>query len=290
MSDTRVQVGELLDAIRPIIMAASVYKWEGDAEPQFWEFLRRAVLLRQLEAMDTICSMVDAGHGHFGVTLLRPAFEELVWIEFLSKNVEVARVLIPELSRLDAATAIRAQMKYAGGKSLQILGFDKRVVLRLLAVEPEVKERIKAAMLKLGWKTKDDRKLLPSMHFLTKRVGRADEYGYIYHGTSRFVHFSTHELLRRVWGKHGEVTVSSKNFSLFWSRFALYWGYWTLFFTLMACSDLVPDDGSEAGKNLVIYQERFLEIMKALERVPIVTMEELRAWDIPESSEGAANA
>ncbi len=233
MSDVRAQVGELLDGIRPVITAVSVYKWEGDTEPQFWEFLRRAVLRRQLEAMDAICAMSDGGHGHFGVTLLRPAFEELVWIEFLSKNVEVARILVPELTRLEIAKSIRAQFSFGGFQSLNILGFEKKTLTACLRMQPIVEARIKGALLKLGWNRKQ---LLPTMKFLAKNVGRDKEYDYVYHATSRFVHFSTQELLRRVWGKHGEVHVSTKTFSRFWSNFALYWGVWVLMLLVIAGS------------------------------------------------------
>jgi hypothetical protein len=282
MTDTRAKVGELLNAIRPIITSASTYKWEGDDQQQYWEFLRRAALLRQLEAMDAICAMSDAGHGHFGVTFLRPAFEELVWIEFLSKNVEVAKVLVPELSRNEAATSIKVQIEFGGIESLKALGFNGLTVMRLLAINPEVRSRIKSSLLTLGWK--NDRNLLPSMKFLTKKVGRAKEYDYIYHGTSRFVHFSTQELLRRVWGKHGEVNISSKSFSQFWSNFALYWGFYTFLFLLIACHDLLPDDDSEDGKDLGVYKERFTELIRALDRVPIITMEELRSWSVNDTN------
>jgi hypothetical protein len=282
MSDTRAQVGELLDRVRPIVAALSVYKWEGDAIPHFWEFLRRATLQRQLEAMDAICAMSDAGYGHFGVTLLRPAFEELVWIEFLSKNTEVARILIPEFSRLEVAKAIRAQFIFCGVESLKLLGFDKEQLIGLLRIQPIVQVRIKEALLKLGWKHR--RQLLPTMKFLAKTVGRDKEYDYLYHGTSRFVHFSTQELLRRVWGKHGEVHVSTKIFSRFWSDFALYWGFWIFMFLLIACEDLIPASDTDAGKSLGIYEERFTALLRELERVPIVTAEELLGWPTPADS------
>jgi hypothetical protein len=279
MADLRAQVGELLDGIRPVITTINAYKWEGESEPHFWEFLRRATLQRQVEAMDAICAMSDAGHGHFGVTLLRPAFEELVWIEFLSKNIEVARILIPELARLEVAKSIRAQFLFGGIQSLRVLGFDKKMLITLLRVQPMVQARIKEALLKLGWK--HHKQLLPTMKFLAKSVGRGKDYDYIYHGTSRFVHFSTQELLRRVWGKHGEVYVSTESFSQFWTDFALYWGIWILLYLLIACDDLMPGSDSLAGKDLDLYKERFTNVLRALKRVPIVTAEELESWGIP---------
>jgi hypothetical protein len=302
MSDMRAQVGELLDAIRPVITAISVYKWEGDDKSQFWEFLRRAALQRQFEAMDAICAMSDAGHGHFGVTLLRPAFEELVWIEFLSKNVDIARILILPLSirevatsiraqmsyggiqslevlGFENATSIRAQMSYGGIQSLEVLGFEKKQLIGWLSSRPKTEALIKEALIKLGWNNK--KQLLPTMKFLAKSVGRDKEYDYVYHGTSRFVHFSTHELLRRVWGKHGEVYVSTKNFSRFWSYFALYWGFWILLHLVIACGDLVPDHDTDTGKDLDLYKERFTTLLGNLTRVPIITAEELEAWAVP---------
>ena len=279
MSDMRAQVGELLDVMRPVITAISVYKWGGDGKSQFWEFLRRAALQRQFEAMDAICAMSDAGHGHFGVTLLRPAFEELVWVEFLSKNVDIARILILPLSVREVATSIRAQISYGGIQSLEVLGFEKKQLIGWLSGRPKIEAHIKEALIKLGWNNKT--KLLPTMKFLAKSVGRDKEYDYIYHGTSRFVHFSTQELLRHVWGKHGEVHVSTKHFSRFWSHFALYWGFWVLLHLVIACGDLVPDHDTDAGKDLDLYKERFTTLLGNLTRVPIITAEELEAWAVP---------
>jgi hypothetical protein len=72
---------EWLKFLNPVFEATKEHVWEGSIQEQQWPFFKRGVVQRQLEAMQAIMQMVDAGHGHFGVTLLRPAYEELVWLE-----------------------------------------------------------------------------------------------------------------------------------------------------------------------------------------------------------------
>src|SRR5260221_14313049 len=90
-----------------------------------------------------------------------------------------------QLTRLEIAKSIRAQSRFGGVQSPKILGFEKKTVTAFLRIQLIVEARIKEALLKLGWK--HPKQLLPTMRFLAKNLGRDKEYGYVYHGTSRFV-------------------------------------------------------------------------------------------------------
>ena len=84
------RIEEVCDAVRdlvaPQVALLKDYSWVGSANKQTFEFVKRAAVIRQFEAANAILALVKAGHGSFGVTLLRPAYEELVWIEYLKKN------------------------------------------------------------------------------------------------------------------------------------------------------------------------------------------------------------
>ena len=105
---------EWLKAFGPAFEAAGSYQWEGSTSAQAWEFLKRAVVRRQHEALLTILTMVDGGHGHFGVTFLRPAYEELIWLAYLNKHSSLANKLINLIAQRDVLTSMRAQNDYLG--------------------------------------------------------------------------------------------------------------------------------------------------------------------------------
>jgi len=51
-------------------------------------------------------------------------------------------------------------------------------------------------------------------------------YEFLYHASSRVVHFSVPELMRRIWGRPGEMTIASNLYEKYWADFSLYWGGW----------------------------------------------------------------
>ena len=90
----RKEVTKWLAYIAPTLAPIEKYERTGQDIDQYWDFLKRGVIKRWHEALDAICNMAEIGVGHFGVTLVRPAFEELVWIEYLDKNKSKANELV----------------------------------------------------------------------------------------------------------------------------------------------------------------------------------------------------
>lgn len=233
-----------------------------------FELTRRAAIVRQREALAAMISMSRAGHGAFAVPLLRPAFEELVWIEYLNRHADVADEILQLQLRDSVAASLEAQRDYAGPKGMLASGIPNRFAKRTIARRPDTQKALEALGAKLGWDGKKRRS--PTFRFLCVTVGRTKEYEFLYHGTSRSVHFSVVELWRRAWGESNEVTISTGHFSRYWQDFALYWGSYIFFQTLCAC------EGDLTGS---IEQKRFDEMLAVIERhlreVPIITGAEL---------------
>ena len=100
--------------------------------------------------------------------------------------------------------------------------------------------------------------------------------GYAGHATSRFVHFSVAELLRRVWGREGDVSIRSTRFRDYWGSFALYWGL-RLFLgsTIELCKQPdIPTDGEMDEAEMILAA---VKRVGEYGQVPIITAEEL-AW------------
>lgn len=118
----------------------------------------------------------------------------------------------------------------------------------------------------LGWRNGEP----PGAAALARLTQNEKEYKFIYHATSRYVHFSTHELGRRVWGRQGSVIIGSDKFSHYWSDFALYWGFRIFIYVSTIFIDLWPDDSAQLDGVLKEIQQMY--------PMPIITAEELESW------------
>ena len=263
---------EWLDFLEPILAGVSNYRWTGDDAEQFWQFLQRGAITRQQEALQATSKMADEGYGHFAVTFLRPAYEELIWIEYLNQNISLAPELPGLLGQYEVGVSLDIQNERLGKADMAKVGFTQRYVKKTAATTRRVEAQIKEIGRSLSW-PKKKQNVLPSMWFLSKKVGREEDYKYLYHATSRFVHFSAHEIYRRVWGGKGEVTIGSRRFSSFWEDFATYWGVYILLELLAQCVDLI--DEIEIDEN---EQERMIKLVEEFRAVPIITASELESW------------
>lgn len=265
------QLKELLLVLPELIEPAREYKWKGPSSEQFYAFLQRAIIVRQSEAMQALGALVDADQGHFGVVLLRPAYEELVWLEYLITIPLEA----PEISRLlgsiGVSKSVNNQAEYLGMPVMNDLGWNQQKISKFSRSQPELMEELRVIGKRLNWK-----KTPPTFWWLSDKVGRRDEYKFIYHATSSFVHFSPHELYRRVWGNYGNVSIKSSNFREYWQDFAAYWIINIFIQTSVQVGELLADD-SETESN----GQRILGIIEGLHPVPIITPSEVEAWDEP---------
>jgi hypothetical protein len=50
------------------------------SKQKFLEIAKRAALVRQREAIDAIISLCRSGHSLFAVCMLRPPYEEMLWM------------------------------------------------------------------------------------------------------------------------------------------------------------------------------------------------------------------
>jgi hypothetical protein len=267
----RGEVKDWLAVIKPMLTTVENYKWVGASQDQFWEFLRRGAIMRQYEALSATLTMAEAGLAQHAVTFLRPGFEELLWIEYLSQNPKHANELARLLAVHESADNLSAQNEYVSSAVMGALGFTQRFVKAFLAQDRKSQSRIREIGRELGWKM--DRTLLPSTFFLARQVKRVDDYRCLYQGTSRFVHFSAVEICRRVWGESGQVTIGSTRFAPFWEAFALYWGFRTLVELLVCCSDMLAESEVFQAKG-----GELMERWRDIPPVPIITSTELQAW------------
>ena len=253
------------------IMKAETFEWEGDDGDQFYDFLIRSVVRRQYEAVAATVKMTEGGFGFFAVTMLRPAYEEMVWLAYLKKHSDLANELVSLLVRKELCDNLEAQNDYLKVSQMAAVGFTQRHLKLIIAKNKPHLARLKEIGRSLNWR---DGALMPPFAFIARQVGREKQYNYLYQATSRFVHFSVQENMRRVWGKSGKVTIASSNFSGYWSAFALSWGMRIFLDTYL------HTDGVFNGPHLDESEsEKLSNWLSELTHVPIITAEELQSWD-----------
>ncbi|GGO59464.1 hypothetical protein SAMN05444398_109128 [Roseovarius pacificus] len=264
------------DHLRGDVKRLEKYQWFGPMQPRMYDILKRSIVVRQWEACEAIQALIESGHGAMCCTLLRPAYEELLWLLYLERNKEFAAKLTVCLGKKEISDAHKIQKKYLGSSTLQKLGFSNKKVQSLDRMRKPTYRDLDAIGEQLGWKLNEGQKI-PSVSYIAKQVGKDKEYQYFYQATSRSVHFSVHELQRRVWGKPNSVKIGSNTFQHFWSDFGSYWSTKILLETMMASgalTELFDDNGNSS--------DGFLEDLYRLRSVHILTASELDWWESPQ--------
>lgn len=272
-SELRQAVKGFLVETSPVIEHISSIDWtQSDGMVQI---IFRAILRRQYESLGTIVETSGVEKAYSTVSLLRPACEELIWIKYLK---HIGRPDANELLRLMAVTeigtTITAQLEYVGPQIMQSLGFSPTFLREQGASALEGRARLQVLGKRLGWGPRAKKAEIPSVFFLAKVTSNLELYKFLYHATSKFVHFSVHELMRRVWGRPGAMTISSDVFARYWSVFSLRWGLELYLETLCEALEWVEDEnGPEMNEARL---KEVGEIIRQFGRVPIITAEELQ--------------
>jgi len=274
--ELRSAVADTLQAVSGLVEGASKLSW-SPADGML-PLIRSAILRRQYECLSVAVDLVDKSQGFAAVALLRPACEEFLWAKYLVSLLRPdAEQLLVLMGRKEISDSLKAQDNHAGrtvSESLGLAGYIKQSE----ASSKHINAQIKALGVKLKWEKRTvEASKLPSVAFIAKAVGETSLYRFLYHASSRYVHFSPAELLRRAWGRIGDVTVSSTHFTDYWGAFVMYWGVYLMASTFPVVCELGEEQGAEGALD----SEKLLEAAKRIGdhgAIPIVTSEEL-AWE-----------
>ena len=247
------------------------FRWDGSTQGYIVDIIKRAALVRQWECLQAQALLASGNFGHCSAAFLRQGYEELIWLTYLDTVPNHSGEIISIMGMDGISRAVRGQLKYLGADVMIELGWRTPDLIRYGVTAPQIKDRIGKIGKELGWPGGKS-----NFFFLSKKVNREREYGFLYHATSSFVHFSPHELFRRVWGKHGEVTIGSSRFSDFWTEFAAYWSARTFIELLISSESVLSQEPMPPGR-----AQEVLDIARAMVPIPIITPEELVSWPEP---------
>ena len=145
--------------------------------------------------------LVESEHGYAAVPLLRPACEELLWLRYLEKlTADDAKLLAGCLIRSGLLRDLNAQAGEVGEEEMMAIGLGPALKI-FRSKASDVQQKLRELGKRLGWSDRVVSKgSVPNTWFIAKTTDSTDLYRFLYHATSRYVHFSPVELARRGWG------------------------------------------------------------------------------------------
>jgi hypothetical protein len=252
---------------------ASTVEWHpaygAKGEEDFFKLVLLAIMVKQHESLQAILALDKNEEGFSAVPLLRAMCEELIWVRYLATvAAEEQASIIGALARVGIYETFTAQ----DGYGVPNLDFGRGWKENAEASAAASADTLKTIFRRQGFQLRND-SMVPSVWQLAKKADMESTYKLLYHATSRAVHFSVPELLRRVWGKPGSMKVSSKTFERYWAAFSLYWGGWLYSLTFVE-SLLILQEPDIVDEAIVSLQEAALKI-KSRGAIPILTAQEV---------------
>jgi hypothetical protein len=214
----------MLAATKPAADHLASLHWRQ--EDGYYTAIRRAAVCRQQEAVEAALLLIDAGKGECAAPLLRPACEELLWCTYLGTlDRQDAEIILICITHHEKWQSLTAQRDISSAEVMEGLALTPHLE-QSLTDYPIIRSEFRRLGKQLGWpKRAIENGEKPSMAFIAKALGRKDFYDFLYSATSRYVHFSPFELLRRVWGTpSGKTSISSAHFHDYWAAFVLVYG------------------------------------------------------------------
>ncbi|MDQ2866834.1 MAG: DUF5677 domain-containing protein [Verrucomicrobiota bacterium] len=272
----------LLSATRKLLVAISKWKdsvsilsWNGS--DGYFPILRRSILCRQIDSLGASVDLVASHKGFVGVSLLRPACEELMWLRYFnSLSSSDARVLANGLIKTGMLKDLEAQAGEVGETEMSAMGLHQALV-HFRSREHETRKALMELGARLHWpKPTTDKGDVRSAWFIAKAAGSEDLYRFLYHATSRYVHFSPVELARRGWGRPGRLEIGSNRYEPIWAQFTLSWGTRLFVWTLNASLEALSSEGVPEPP----YQElqHAINAIAEIPLIPLITSDEM-VWN-----------
>ena len=268
------EIQSILQLMQPCVQRASDLTW--DPSDGFLPVIFRAVLVRQFDSLGAISDLVANDKGFAAPALLRTSCEELIWTKYLASIDAVdADQLIVCIASNELWENLKVQDDYGGRRVTEQLGLLP-YLSEASGRRTAIQDKLKTLGCKLSWPHRQiEHGELPRVKWLAQKTGQIRAYNFIYHATSRHVHFSGGELLRHAWVGRGGTSIRSIHFRGYWASFAMYWGLRLFLDSAIEIYGVFPDIAKEGldEDGLLAAAARVGEFGQ----VPIITAEEL-AW------------
>ncbi|MDP9443826.1 MAG: DUF5677 domain-containing protein [Actinomycetota bacterium] len=196
---------EFVDELRNTVGVGDM-QW-SDVEADYRRLAINNAVRRQLESLDATILLARQGLGHLAVPYVRPALEDLMYLKFfVTLSVEDAQDLFTTMGVWDQVRSVMAQHEYIGTKDMLGLWYPQYFLDEAPANRDKYKAKLKRLQKKYKWAGGD----VPSGAWVAEQAGESALYNYLFAATSRAIHFSAGEVMRRGWGMPGGICTTDK--------------------------------------------------------------------------------
>ncbi|MEU7794855.1 DUF5677 domain-containing protein [Micromonospora tulbaghiae] len=227
-----------------------------------------AAFRRQLESIKAAVSLARLDLGHQAVAFVRAALEDVMYLKFfLDLDRARSQRLFSLLGRWDGLRSLLAQRAYLGDERMTKLWYEIEFLDAAETQRSKTREELKELRKEYGWSGG----LLPSGEWIAERAGQRPLYDYLHAATSRALHFSAGEIMRRGWGNPaGEVVTDEPEFRHHLAEFALH-QLVLLFFETWTIVDDTKAAGITVADNVeAVEVDAVVQRIAALGQVPLV--------------------
>lgn len=240
-------------------------------------------LRRQAESIRAAIVLGRQGLGHLAVAFVRASLEDVMYLAFfVGLEKTESQELFKLMGNWDSLRSLLAQREYVGDEVMEQLWYTKAFLDAAVESRDNVKIELKALQKKYKWSGG----LLPSGEWIADRAGQRKLYDYLHAATSRALHFSAGEIMRRGWGDpFGKIVTDKPEFREHLASFALD-QLWRLYVeTWQVAEPLSEEAGISSDESLTFEEMRpIINRLTAIGKVPLVHAHE---WNL--TPEGPIN-
>lgn len=271
----RVEAVEGFIEIAGRLVAVGDLKWV-DVEADYRLLAINVALRRQLESIRGAVVLARQDLGHLAVAFVRASLEDVIYLDFFaSLALEDSQKLFLLLGNWDVTRSLLAQRAYAGDDVMNALWYPTGFLDAVQLKRDEVRSQLKELQNHYKWPGGE----LPSGAWIAEKAGKKDLYDYLHAATSRSLHFSAGEIMRRGWGHPSGKMITDKpesrehlaSFALD-QLWRLYVETWEVTLPLMEAAAISSDDSLGS-----VDMEPVLSRLLALGKVPLVHAHE---WNL----------
>ncbi|WP_246332312.1 DUF5677 domain-containing protein [Streptomyces rutgersensis] len=226
-------------------------------------------LRRQVESIQAATILARQNLGHLAVAFVRASLEDVLYLGFFaSLTREESQELFSTLGSWDGLRSLLAQRSYVGDEVMQALWFSPEFLDAAEARRAETREKLLDLQKKYRWAGRE----VPSAAWIAKKSGKQELYNYLHSATSRSLHFSAGEILRRGWGDPAnKVVTNSGHFREHLAAFALD-QLWRLHVEFWEMATPFMEDAGISGDESITFEDTqpLLNRLIGLGKVPLV--------------------
>jgi len=227
-----------------------------------------AAFRRQLESIKAAVFLARQNLGHLAVAFVRAALEDVMYLKFfLDLDQAASQRLFVLLGRWDGLRSLLSQRAFLGDEVMNRLWYKTEFLDAAETQRSETREALRELQKEYGWSGG----ILPSADWIAERAGLRPLYDYLHAATSRALHFSAGEIMRRGWGDPaGQMITDKPEFREHLADFALY-QLVLLFFETWKIVEDTAAAGIGLAENVETAEvDAVVQRIAALGRVPLV--------------------